>query len=329
MVAGTNDVQREQKIELAHQYGHTLVEAHPAIRGLILGGSVARGNDLPVSDIDIWCFADETGESLPIEKHYAAGIYVDIEKQPTAVLRDRTFLQDPYICGYLYDAIILFDRDGEVRACQRRAREHMASPAVRQEQLRPVRAGIERNYGEFHRSIQANDASETCRASIFAAWSLCDHALIDRGVPPGGARGLVRLAVVWPGACQALTDLEGAAQLDGDQAAHLIAVYEQVADRSSFFGIWLDKVKWMFANGCTAAAFHALWIALGLRIKDARGNADARLHSELDAASRQWLTIIGWEGPVLRGKLNLLRATIDAYCGPFLPGPDTTITNQR
>ena len=102
----------------------------------------------------------------------------------------------------------------------------------------------------------------------------------------------------------------------------LIAAYEQVADRSSFFGMWLAKVEWMFANGYTPDALHALWIALGLRIKDAKGNADARLHSDLGVAARQWLRIIGWEGPTLQGKLGLLRQTIDAYCGPLSPQAD-------
>ena len=305
------------------------MEAHPAICGLILGGSVARGNDLPISDIDLWCFVDQTGEALSLVKHYTQGVYVDIEKQPVAILRDGTFLQDPYMCGYLGDAMILFDRDGEVRACQQRAREHMASPAVRQEQLRSLRASIERNYGEFRRSVQADDAGETCRAAIFCAWSLSDHMLTDCGAPPGGARGLARLTTVWPDACRALTDLEGSSRLDDGQMRSLIAAYKQVADRSSFFGMWLAKVEWMFANGYTADALHALWIALGLRIKGARGNPDAQLHSDLDAASRQWLTIIGWEGSALRSKLGLLRETIDAYCGPLPPGRDATSTNQR
>jgi len=313
-------VRREQKIGLANRICHTLVEAYPAICGLILGGSVARGNDLPISDIDIWCFVDETGELLSLEKRYEEGVYVDIEKQSVAVLRDSTFLQDPYVCGYLYDAMILVDRDGQVRDCQRRAREHMASPAVRREQLRSVHASIERNYGEFCRSVQSDDASETCRASIFAAWSLCDHMLTDRGVPPGGARGLARLAAVWPDACRALTDLEGSGHLDDDRVGRLVDTYEQVADRSAFFGMWLEKVAWMFANGYTADALHALWIAMGLRIKDARGNPDARLHSDLAAASQQWLSIIGWDGPTLKGKLGLLREIIDAYCGPLSPG---------
>jgi predicted nucleotidyltransferase len=329
MATRVADRQRERKIELANRTCRALVEAHPAICGLILGGSVARGNDLPISDIDMWCFVDETGEPISFEKRYAEGVYVDIEKQPVAVLRDSTFLQDPYTCGYLYDAMILFDRDGEVWACQRQAREHMASPAVRQQQLRSVRASIERNYGEFRRSIEANDAGETCRAAIFGAWSLCDHALIDRGVPPGGARGLARLAAVWPDACRALTDLEGSAHLDSDQMCRLVAAYVQVADRSSFFGMWLEKVEWMFANGYAADALHALWIALGLRIKDARGNPDARLHSDLDIASQQWLAIIGWDGPTLAGKLDLLRAIIDAYCGPLPPGTDAAGTDQR
>ena len=297
------------------------MEAHPAICGLILGGSVARGNDLPISDIDLWCFVDQTGEALSLVKHYTQGVYVDIEKQPVAILRDGTFLQDPYMCGYLGDAMILFDRDGEVRACQQRAREHMASPAVRQEQLRSVRASIERNYGELCKSVQAGDASETCRTTVFCVWSLSDHMLTERGVPPGGARGLARLAAVWPDACRALTGLEGSAYLDGEKVSRLLTTYQQVADRSSFFAMWLEKVVWLFANGYAADAFHALWIALGLRIKGAKGNPDDRLHSDLDAAAREWLAIIGWVGPVLEGKLGQLRAVIDTYCGPLLPAP--------
>ncbi len=50
---------RQQKKNYAKAYAQELMESYNQIDGFLLGGSVARGNDLPISDIDIWCFLKE------------------------------------------------------------------------------------------------------------------------------------------------------------------------------------------------------------------------------------------------------------------------------
>ncbi len=307
---------RKAKIERAVQYVRQLVARYAGVTGVILGGSVARGNDLPISDIDLWCFMERSAGSAPVEKHWAEGLYMDIEQHPSAALQDEKCLSDPYFCGYFQDALILYDRDGALARCQERARAFLSSEAFRSESLPPLRAVIERNYGEFRANVAsdtglARDPCQVCRASIFAAWTLCDYLLTTHGIAPGGARGLARLAAVDPAAYNALVEYEGSHALDSNVIPRLMDTYLSVAEHSSFTEAWVDKVRWMFDNGYRPDAFHALWIALGLRIKDAR--ADRLLYGQLVAASSQWLALIGWEGPRLIAQMHRLRQMLDAF----------------
>ena len=97
MSSGTlRAMQRGEKIDHARRYCCELVAAHAAISGLALGGSVATGNDLPISDLDLWCFVDQAAPDLPIDKHYAKGVYVDISQYPASLLRATDALADPY-----------------------------------------------------------------------------------------------------------------------------------------------------------------------------------------------------------------------------------------
>ena len=77
---------REQKISYARLYVSELVARHAGIAGIILGGSVARGNDLPISDHNLWCFVDDVNRPLPVEKHFDGDLYIDIEQRPASGL---------------------------------------------------------------------------------------------------------------------------------------------------------------------------------------------------------------------------------------------------
>ena len=307
-------MEREEKIEYATWYCQGLVAKYSGIVGVILGGSLVRGNDLPISDIDLWCFIDDSDNRLPIEKHTVEGVFIDIEQHPSELLTRVEIGEDPYICGYLNDAMILFDRDGQVHDCQRRVRAYIDSPTFRKAQLSSIRASVERNYRAFSSSLETRDAGETCRSSIFTVWSLCDYMLAVRSISPGGARGLARLAGIWADAANAIVEFEGSTEMDGAQIDSLRDTYLGVADRSPFFEMWLEKVEWMLANGYRPDAFHALWIALGLRIKDARAHSGDYYDNELEKASRRWLATIGWDHLYRRKKLVQLRELIDLFC---------------
>ncbi|KKN08719.1 hypothetical protein LCGC14_1053860 [marine sediment metagenome] len=303
---------REQKIAYATRYAAELVARHAGIAGIVLGGSVARGNDLPISDVDLWCFVDDAHRPLPVEKHSEGDLYIDVDQRAASELVRLDVADDPYFCGYVHDALILFDRDGDVGKCRNRARQYLAAPLHREKQLASIRESVERNHKNLAASAQAHDAREACRTSIFAAWSLCDYMLTAKGVSPGGARGIARLAVAWPDAANALIEFEGAEQMDQPQIDSLIQTYQTVAGAGSFFEMWFSKVKWMFANGYGSDALHALWIALGLRIKGAPND----LRDLLDVASSHWLDTIGWNWDTVLAKSHQLRGMIDRFCIP-------------
>ena len=295
---------RKQKLELAHQYSTVLFERHPEITGIALGGSIARGNDLPISDIDLWCFVNDTPAPLSIEKPSATGVKLDIEQYSTDLLTKPEITEDSYFCGFLNEALILCDRNGLVAKCQERVRASLTSPENKRKQLQSIRASVERNYKEFGVSLETGDAREACRASIFATWSLCDHMLTDRGASPGGPRSISRLAVVWPDAYEALVKF-ASINPPGDPEANLLIDTCLVIEPSSSFAGWIDTIRWMFANGYEVDAFHILWIALGLQIKNGKTSP---------TAAEKWLDIVGWDKPTMRAKLRLLRQIIDKNC---------------
>ena len=303
---------REGKLGYARRYAAELVEQHSAIAGIVLGGSVARGNDLPISDIDLWCFVDESDHPLPIHKHSAGDLYIDIEQRLASELTQPGTTNDSYFCGYMHDALVLWDRDGKVARCQARSRQALASPREREKKLDSILEAVERNRNALAASSVTHDAREACRTSIFAAWSLCDYMLTAKGVSPGGARGIARLAVAWPDAADALIEFEGVGRMDQLQIDDLVQIYQTVADTGSFFEMWFSKVKWMFANGYGPDALHALWIALGLRIKGAPDD----LINQIEAASLRWLDTIGWDWDAVLVKSHQLRRMIDRFCIP-------------
>lgn len=305
---------RKQKLELAHQYSAALFERHPEIAGIAVGGSMARGNDLPISDIDLWCFINDTPAPLSIEKPSAAGVKLDIEQYPADLLTKPEVTEDSYFCGFLNEALILCDRNGLVAKCQERVRASLTSPKNKREQLRSIRASVERNYEEFRVSLETGDAREACRASIFATWSLCDHMLTDRGASPGGPRSIARLAIVWPDAYDALVKFESINPPGDPEANLLIDTCLLVTEPSSSFAGWIDTIRWMFANGYESDAFHILWIALGLKIKSAKTSPTDPYYSQMTTAAKKWLDIIGWDKPTMGAKLHLLRQIIDKYC---------------
>lgn len=305
---------REQKIAYARRYSADLVAGHQGIAAIALGGSVARGNDLPISDLDLWCFVDSDSHPLPIKKHSDGDLYVDVAQRPASELTGTAAADDSYFCGYVHDALILHDRDGDLAKCQARARKHLSSPVHRERQLATVRESVERNRGNLAASANAHDAREACRTSIFAAWSMSDYMLVVKGVSPGGGRGLARLCVAWPEAADALIAFEGLVALQEDRVVSLIECYRGIADTGSFFTIWFEKVEWMLANGYRPDALHALWIALGIRLRDAKERNIGLKPEGLDQVCVRWLETIDWDWDTVSHKAVELQTLAERFC---------------
>ena len=227
---------RQRKLEAAQRFAASVSEEHQQIVAIALGGSVARGNDLEISDIDLWCFVRE-GAAPSIEK--PSGVRLDIEQYPAGLLAEPD-TDDSYFCGFINDARILFDGSGLLASCQETVRKTLAAPEIRRSQLASIRASVERNFTEFGTAIDAGDPREACRASAFAAWSLSDHMLTDRGSAPGGPRGIARLAAIWPAAYEDLVSFEAPSPPGTMDADLLIDTCMAVVDGKFFTG-WIDN----------------------------------------------------------------------------------------
>ena len=311
---------RHQKIAFAAHYAADLVANHAGISGVVLGGSVARGNDLPISDVDLWCFVDDATYPLPIQKHWSRDLYIDIEQRPASELTQVDVANDSYFCGYMHDALVLYDRCGDIENCRRRARRCFFSPQHQARHLASIREGVDRNRGNLEASAETQDAPEACRAGIFATWSLCDYMLVARGISPGGASGIGRLLVAWPQAANALVEFEGVSHLASPKIEHLVQTYRSVADSSAFYQMWFSKIEWMLANSYKPNALHTLWIALGLRIRGAPDD----LRDQIGVASSRWLHTIGWDWDTVLAKSGELQALIERFCMPSVDNATNT-----
>ena len=96
--------------------------------------------------------------------------------------------------------------------------------------------------------------------------------------------------------------------------ARLLETYRRVADTGSFFTMWLKKIEWMLANGYRPDALHALWIALGLRVKDASAGDIGVADRDLERACSRWLNTIGWDWETTGSKAAELRGLTDRFC---------------
>jgi predicted nucleotidyltransferase len=302
---------RQRKIEAAQRFASSISEDHQQIVAIALGGSVARGNDLEISDIDLWCFVRE-GAAPSIEK--PPGVRLDVEQYPASLLT-RPDTDDSYFCGFISDARILLDRNCLLASCQESIRGNLADPEVKRARLVPIRESVERNFTEFEAAIHSGDPRVACRASAFAAWSFSDHLLTDRGSAPGGPRGIARLAAIWPDAYEDLVSFEAPSPPGTIDADRLIDIC-MASVEGKFLAGWIVKARWMFTHGHEADAYHCVWLALALQIKAENDTPeDQTKDPKLTSAAQEWLDVIGWNRQIMMAKQRTLRKIIDRYCG--------------
>ena len=169
---------REDKIARARTYAAGLAVAHPSISAVILGGSLARGDDLPISDIDLLYFVpDRRPGAAHCQTRGRRRLYRHREPARPSCWPIPMHCATPTGCGYLADARVLYDRDGAASSLPARGYRRRAPPAS----IAP---------SSFRRSARSSSATwlscgaartllpsaEVCRASIYALWTLIDLA---------------------------------------------------------------------------------------------------------------------------------------------------------
>ena len=81
MISQTVDTNKstKEKREIAITYVNELVKNHGSVESVLMSGSIIRGNDLAISDVDIWVVGRKKADLPEIKKGVYNGIFMDIE----------------------------------------------------------------------------------------------------------------------------------------------------------------------------------------------------------------------------------------------------------
>jgi predicted nucleotidyltransferase len=157
------------------------------IAGILLKGSVARGDAYPGSDLDVQVLLRD-GCSRPFQAEFRRGILVERSYADDALAQSRLKKDPAWVYAYL-DGRILYDPEGRlarlVQAAQTRFERYHAPAATRDEisyWLQSARIKM----------VAALDAGDTFRAAYVAAttsWKILEGiwAANEKPVPPCGA----------------------------------------------------------------------------------------------------------------------------------------------
>ncbi|MBN1582577.1 MAG: hypothetical protein JXA89_17845 [Anaerolineae bacterium] len=292
-----------EKLAVARDYAAQLFNAYPAIDSIIVTGSVVRGQDIPVSDVDMGYVVKKGSPALPIQKGVHQGVYLDIEPLYVEDLALDTIANDAYVLGYIRDALILHDRCGHMADLKERIEKEGGNAAHKREQLAAIRQSAARNGDDFARAVQEHDAPEICRSVIFALWCFSEWLLVKHDRPPGGFRCLSRLKLANTDAFIQIAAFQDSLQKDSTRLGRFYPLVAQGIKADTFH---VQKYTWMNQHGFKDEAFHMLWILLGLDIKGEKNEHNRKL-AEL------WLKELAWDEAVLRHKAGELQDLFRTY----------------
>ena len=297
------ELSSSQKVAIAKSYAARLLKEHPAIDSIIMSGSVVRGEDIPVSDVDLGYLVKRDTPILPVQKGFHQGVYIDIEPFYIEDLELSQVMKDGYVKGYIEGSLTLFDRYGTMAELKEQIERASQNPYHKREQLAAIQHRTVRNINEFTTAIDVSDAGEICRAAIFAVWCFAEFLLVRHNKSPGGFRCLSRLKMVNTDAFIEIAAFQDSLDRDRSNLNRFGDIYFGTKQANSYI---FQKYAWMNRHGFKDEAFHMLWILLGLALKDKQAK-------ERYEMAQRWLEELGWNEAILRKKHQELEDLIWRY----------------
>jgi hypothetical protein len=163
---------------LSHTFFQALVAELDAdqIRGIILGGSYARGDATPYSDVDLACFVPDSFRPLRKRFLYREGHLISIALKTLAGVQQQ--LRDPYqalwIVPSFQQARVLLDKDGSMRQLKQLV-EAFAWEPLRTEAIE-VAGSLLTGDAEFIHKLLGNSWKENFSGVAYATTKLFDGA---------------------------------------------------------------------------------------------------------------------------------------------------------
>jgi len=146
------------------------------IRGIILGGSHARGDATPYSDIDLACFVPDSFRQLRKRFLYREGHLISIGLKTIAGVQQQ--LTDPYQALWIVPSFqqtrILLDKDGSMRQLKRLVEDFTWEP-LRTEAIE-VAGSLLTGDAEFIHKLLGNSWKENLPGIAYTTTRLFDGA---------------------------------------------------------------------------------------------------------------------------------------------------------
>jgi hypothetical protein len=293
------------RIELARQYVEEMIAQRGDIVAAWIGGSVARGEETELSDIDLSLMVAATGamsrEGFDL---WREGIYIEagiISQQEFADL--EAVLNNPFRATHMNDALILYDPTGFVKQMQDAVRAVYMQPQWLNKRLSFWLERLRTNLAQFKESVTARDALRICAALGRFTYSCSSIPLLRAGITPSSTRSLLLLAPVAPVLKAQLAEFEGSTQMDvGDVLALEPLLREAMPYCAASYGqlplYFVPKALWMARQGHYQEALHTMWLYMGAGA--AGGCLDRNDSSQLLAGAdlmQRWLHQFGMDRP--------------------------------
>jgi predicted nucleotidyltransferase len=300
------------RIEIARQYVEELLCQRQDIVAVWIGGSVARGEETALSDIDLQLMVTGTGEMNRAGLDtWREGIYLEaglVFQQEYADL--EMVLNNPFKATHMNDALILYDPTGCVTQMQNAVRPLYMHPQWLGKRLAFWLDNVRTSLARFRQAVTAGDLLELCAALGWFTFGCASIPLLHAGITPSSTRGLLLLGRAAPTLKAQLAELEGSTQMS---AADVVALepllLEMIPLGDASFGqlplYFTKKTLWMAQQGQYQEALHPMWLMMYGAAEGCLQRSDpAERATGIDLAHR-WLQRTHFEGAeVLAAKLQ-------------------------
>jgi hypothetical protein len=299
-------------IEIARQYLEELLSQRQDIVAVWIGGSVARGEETALSDIDLQLMVAGSGDMNRAGLDtWREGIYIEaglVFQQEYADL--EAVLNHPVKATHLNDALILYDPTGFLTQLQQAVRPLYMQPQWLDKRVSFWLDTMRTALTQFRESVIAADALRLCAALGMFTFGCSSIPLLRAGITPSSSRGLLLLGPVDPLLTAQLAVFEGSTHMTASDVLALESLLqEMIPFCNASFGqlpmYFTKKTQWMAQHGQYQEALHAMWLLMSGAAEGCRQRTDpAGRATGIDLAHR-WLQRTGFVGAaVLAAKLQ-------------------------
>ena len=292
------------RLEIAKQYLTEVLRQRQDIVAAWLAGSVARGEETALSDIDLALMVAGTGvvNRAGLDT-WREGIYIEaglVYQQDYADL--ETVLNNPFQATHMNDALILYDPTGFVTQLQNAVRPVFMQPQWLDKRLTYWVESTRTTYAQFREAMLATDPLHICAVLGMFTLSCASIPILRAGITPSSSRTLLQLTALDPALKAQLAAFEGSAHMTAGGVLALEPLLQEMIP-------WIDptygqlpiyfirKALWMAQQGDPQAALHALWLVILVAAEGCLQRHDpAVLATGRDLAQR-WLQQIGMNEP--------------------------------